>query len=358
MTSLRIANHQPCRIAATGAAFPRQFAHGELCELSNEDVIKLMAPRGPRGERGPQEIQLLAETLAETLGVRRRRWAHRVGDDFHQAETSTVDLQTSALEDALSSASMDARDLGAIIATTSTPAKVTSGNAPAVARALGGRCASFDVRAGCAGGVHALVQGAMMVAASGQPVAVVASDTFSKLIPPDQPVAGLALADGAGAVVLTPDSRGAGLAAASLCADGALSHLGTSPSPFPPTRGALEQGLYYLTGDPAELARQAPALYQEAITEALADAGVGSHEVDLFIPHQAGAALISAVAQLVKIPAERVFSNVADHANVGSASVLVALHEALQTSRAEPGQLLLTAALGGGLCWGAAVIRL
>ena len=198
----------------------------------------------------------------------------------------------------------------------------------------------------------------MLAASSGAPVAVAAADTFSKIVPPTEPLAGLAMADGAGAVILVPADQGSGLLGAALNADGGLGHLGTSPSPFPPTRAALEAGQYYLQGDPVTLAREAPGLYQEVIEAALERAGVPATAVDLVVPHQAGARLIEAVSQRVGIPLERVVSHSQRHANVGAASVLVALHEAMAQGRAVRGQTILLAALGGGLCFGAVVVRL
>ncbi len=343
----------------TGVAFPERFCDGADAELSNEDVIRLMSPRGPRGPRGAEEIALLAASLAEALGVRRRRWAHRVGEPFAEGEATAVDLQLRALQGALDQAGIAPARLGAVLTATSTPPRVTSPGAPAVAQGLGVRCACLDLRAGCAGGVAALTQGALLAAASQQVIAVVAGDTFSKLIPPGVPLAGLALADGAGAVLLGPGPGGAaGLLGAALDADGALGYLGSAPAPFPPTEQALRDGRYFLTADPEALARVAPGLYGEVVGAALQAAGLGPGGVDLFIPHQAGQALVQGLARQTGIDPARVFCEVARHANTGAASVLVGLHEALQEGRAAPGQVVLLAALGGGLNWAAAALRL
>lgn len=350
MPPLTLTAFQPFSISGTGTAFP---AH----ELSNEDVVRLVSPMGRRGERSDQEVAEVAAALAGVLGVERRAWAHQVGQPFADDEETTVDLMTRALEQALEASSVQAGDLAAIITATSTPAAVTRGNAPQVADRLGVRCAAFDLRAGCSGGVAALVQGAMWVSATWQPVAVVAADTFSKVIPPGVPIAALAMADGAGASVLRPSQAGDGLLAASLCADGSLAHLGTSPSPFPPTAAAMERGDYFLTGDPEELLRQAVPLYTGAIAEAMAGAKLSAEDVALYLPHQAGDRLIEQVARASGFPPERVYARVSRHANTGSASVLVALHEARAEGLAVPGATLVTAALGGGLCWGAAALR-
>jgi 3-oxoacyl-[acyl-carrier-protein] synthase-3 len=358
LPTLHISRQQRCRLLATGVAFPERFADGASAELDNEAVVALLAPQGRRGPRSTEEQRELAGALAELLGVERRRWSHRPGTPPASDEVTTVDLQQAALERALATPAARGLELGALIATTSTPPRVTAGCAPAVAARLGLRCAAFDLRAGCAGGVHALIQAALTVEASGQAVAIVAADTFSKLLPPGAPLPALAFGDGAAAAILAPASDGSGVIAASLAADGSLGHLGTSASPFPPTTQAIDEGRYLLAGDPEELARQALPRYAAAIAETLELAGVAPSEIDLLIPQQAGRALCAEVGRVAGVPPGRVLCDVARHANIGSGSVGAALHHALAEGRVGPGARVLFAALGGGLCWGAALFRL
>lgn len=347
---LTLSRPHPSTIAGTGTAFP-------AAPLSNDDVIAKYAPDGRRGKRTPDEIAEVSRTLGESLGVARRSWAHEIGAPFRDDEPTTVDLMAAALEAALRDAEMTKADLGALITATSTPARATGANAPAVAERIGTRCASWDVRMGCAGGVLALAQGCMFAAATGQPVAVVAADTFSKIVPPKQPLAALAFGDGAGAVVIRPGADARGLRGAAFDSDGSLGHLASAPSPFPPTHAHVEAGLYYLQGSPEQLAAESPALYAQAIGAALDAAGLEARHVDLFVPHQTSRASVEAAARAAGIELERTAITIDRHANCGAGTVLITLHEARREGRVRPSQHLLFAALGGGLAWGAAVVR-
>jgi 3-oxoacyl-[acyl-carrier-protein] synthase III len=346
---------QPCRIAGTGVAFPAP-PRG-VGPVDNREVVATQAAMGRRGARSTEDIDELAAGLEATLGIRRRHWAHAVGAPFGPDEPTTVDLQVEALSAALEAAALPAHRLGAIITSTSTPARVTGANAPAVAQALGVSAAAFDMRSGCAGGLYALVHGCMWAAATGQPVGVAAADTFSKLVPPGHPLAAMAFGDGAGAAIIVPAEGTSGLVSAAFASDGSLGKLASSPSPFPVTREHLEGGQYYLQGSAEELAAKAPALYAAIIAEALAAAALAAPDVDRFIPHQTSRPAIEAAADAAGIDRERAVITCEEHGNCGAAGVLIALDHALGDGRTAPGDTLLFAALGGGLSWGAAVLR-
>jgi 3-oxoacyl-(acyl-carrier-protein) synthase III len=354
-----LTRQQPCRIAGTGVAFPEPPTG--VGALDNREVVASQAAMGRRGARSPEEIDELAAGLESTLGIRRRHWAHAVGQPFAADEPTTVDLMARALASALAGAGMAAGELGAVITATSTPARVTGANAPAVAEALGVHTAAFDVRSGCSGGVLSLVQGCMWAAATGRPVGVVAADTFSKILPPGHPLAAMAFGDGAGAAILVPvvlpDDGGAGLLSAAFDSDGSLGQLATAPSPFPVTHEHIDAGRYYLQGSAEELAERAPALYAAVIDEALAAAGLGAGDIDRFIPHQTSRPAIESLARAAGIALERTVITCEEHGNCGAAGVYIALDRARRDGLAAAGQTLLFAALGGGLSWGAAVFR-
>jgi 3-oxoacyl-[acyl-carrier-protein] synthase-3 len=350
-----MAREAPCRVAGTGTAFPR-LPDGRG-PLDNVDVVTRYSPEGRRGPRSADEIAEVARTLGESLGVEARYWAHEIGAPFAEGEDTSVDLAARALAAALEDAALEASALGAILTATSTPARITGANAPQVAARLGVRAMSFDIRSGCSGGLLALVQGCALASMTGKPIGVAASDTFSKLAPPNEPLAPLAFGDAGAAVILTPSDEGGALLSAVFDADGTLGHLGAAPAPFPVTHERLDEGLYFLSGDPDELARRSPALYADVITRALGERGLSPADVDLFVPHQTSRPAIESAAKAAGIALERTMMTAPRHGNCGAPGVLIALDAARREGRFGAGTLALFAALGGGLAWGAAVVR-
>ncbi len=350
MPPLTMARHEPCRILGTAVAFPPRA-------LSNAEVVAKYSPSGRRGPRSPEEIAEVARTFGESLGVEQRHWTHEIGAPFGDDEATTVDLSVQALSLALEDASLAAEALGLIIATTSTPARITGANAPQIAARVGARCASFDVRSGCSGGLWSLSSACSYAAATQTPVAVVASDTFSKLAPPSEPLAPLAFGDAAAAAIVMPSEGEGGLVSVVFDSDGSLGHLGAAPAPFPVTHARLDEGLYFLAGDPEELARRSPALYADVTRRALDAAGLAPNAVDSFIPHQTSRPAIASAAKAAGIAMERTVVTAPEHGNCGTPGVLIGLDRARRDGRLRPGGTILFAALGGGLAWGAAVFR-
>lgn len=351
--SLVLGASGPVRIRGAGTAFPRRH-------LTNEDVLVLAAPRlwpdreAPAGER----LAFLARGLEENLGVRERAWAHVPGEPFrHGEEETTIDLAARAAEAALADAGLAAGDVGLLIASTSTPARMSSTLSAAVGSKLGAkRAACMDLRTGCAAGLFALTTAAMYVGAGAGPVVVVGAETFSKVIPPSYKPAVVALGDGAGALVLDAGDRGR-LAAAFLATDGDLGRLVSTPGELPPTHDAIDRGQYLLDGAADELAATLPDKYVDAIGGVLARAAMTSADVDLYVPHQTSVPLIRDVAARVAIAAERTFVNVPRHANVGAAGWIVALAEARAEGRVRDGMRVLLAAVGGGMSWAGAILE-
>jgi 3-oxoacyl-[acyl-carrier-protein] synthase-3 len=221
----------------------------------------------------------------------------------------------------------------------------------AVAQQLGATCAAMDTRTGCSGGLFALATGALYVAAGAGPVLLVGADTFSKVIPPQSKVAALSLGDGAGALVLG-DRPGASLDAVFLKTDGGLGGLITTVGALPPTHEEIDRGGYVLSGAPEALTAVVPTKYAEAIGAVLNRARLAPSGLALFAPHQTSRTLIDKLSAELGRP--RTFFNVDRHANIGAAGWVVALVESMGTLNR--GDRLLTAAVGGGMSWGAAVM--
>lgn len=337
-------------ILGTGTAFPD-------LELTNVQVLQLLRPSLWASRAHPpddDELQFVAASLEKTMGVQRRRWSHLPNQPLdHANELTVLDLATRAAQAALADANAPLEAVSLVLCATSTPHRMTSTVSAQVAHRLGLRCAALDTRTGCSGALFALATGALFARAGCGLVLVIGADTFSKVLPPHSKLAALSLGDGAGALVLghRPGSR---IDALYLETDGGLGKLITTEGPLPPTHEDLDRGGYLLSGAPDDLTAVVPHKYHQALTAVLAKAGADPKRVALYAPHQTSVPLVKAVASRIGVEPERTFINVAEHANIGAAGWLVALAES--KSRLRRGDTVLTASVGGGMSWAAAVL--
>jgi 3-oxoacyl-[acyl-carrier-protein] synthase-3 len=241
-----------------------------------------------------------------------------------------------------------------VLCATSTPHRMSSSVSAPLAMALGARGAAMDTRTGCSGGLFALATGAQLVAGGAGPVLVVGVDAFSRVLPPHSRIAALSLGDGAAAVVLAP-RPGSAVEAVFLRTDGALGQLITTDGALPPTHADIDRGGYLLSGSPEALTLVVPEKYEEAIGAVLRRGKVSAEEIALFAPHQTSRKLVAEICRRTGLLPERAFISVERHANIGAAGWLAALH--LAQARAVRGARVLTAAVGGGMSWGAALLR-
>ncbi len=337
-------------ILGAGTAFPSK-------RYTNRDVLALL-PRGAWARRQiteDEELSFLAKGLEETMGVRERAWAHVPGTPFnHLEEPSVLELGIEAAKQALADAKLEGKDIRALICSTSTPHRMTSTVSAGIGAALGVHGACMDVRTGCAGGLFGLLQLSLMHQAGIGPVLLVGAETFSKVIPALSKEAALALADGAGALVLG-SVKTARLHSVAVESDGSLSGLVRTEGALPPTLEAMERGDYLLSGQPALLTEAVLERYGWITRAALERASCLPAQVDRYVPHQPSRDVVNKVAAGLGLPPDRVFGNTLLHANVGAAGWVVAVAEARAQRFVEPGHTTLIAAVGGGMSWGSAV---
>ena len=290
--------------------------------------------------------------IFERTGIRSRRRA--------ALDESTSDLAVEASRGALSAAGRQAADIDLIVVATTTPDLTFPATATIVQRKLGAPiCIAFDVQAVCSGFVHALAVADGFVARGHAKCAlVVGAETMTRLMDWTDRGTCVLFGDGAGAVVLEPgQGEGAttdrGILGFSLRADGTKQDL-LFVDGGPSSTGTV--GKLRMQGN--QVFRHAVVNIAEAVTAAAEIAGVEMSQVDWFIPHQANQRILEGVARRLGIDAARVISTVAQHANTSAASIPLALAQGLADGRIHPGQLLLLEAMGGGLTWGAVVLRL
>ncbi|HXQ17240.1 MAG TPA: beta-ketoacyl-ACP synthase III [Caulobacteraceae bacterium] len=290
--------------------------------------------------------------IIERTGIRQRREAV-------DGET-TSDLATKAAAKALAAAGRTPADVDLIIVGTTTPDLTFPAAATMVQRKLGCPIGiAFDVQAVCSGFIFALAVADNFVArGQSKCCLVIGAETMTRLMDWTDRSTCVLFGDGAGAVVLEPGvgqgtTADRGVLGVALRADGTkqdLLYVDGGPS----TTGTV--GKLRMQGN--QVFRHAVVNISEAVIAAAKAAGVELSEVDWFIPHQANQRILEGVARRLGIAGERVISTVAEHANTSAASIPLALAQGIADGRIKPGQLLLMEAMGGGLTWGAAVVRL
>ena len=291
------------------------------------------------------------EWIKSRSGIERRHFVAK-------GET-TSDLAAAAARAALLDANLSAGDIDAIVLATSTADLTFPSAATMVQAKIGMRQGfAFDVQAVCAGFVYALsTANALILSGQAKRVLVIGAESFSKLMDWQDRTTSVLFGDGAGALVLEADETATGtnadrgILATDLHSDGQFSDLlyvdgGTSTG----TTGFLRmQG--------KEVFRHAVEKLAQTAHAALEKAGFGADDVDWIVPHQANLRIISATAQRMGVEMERVVVTVQDHGNTSAASIPLALSVGVARGQIKRGDLLVTEAIGGGLAWGAVVLR-
>ncbi|HXZ25252.1 MAG TPA: beta-ketoacyl-ACP synthase III [Nitrospiria bacterium] len=304
------------------------------------------------------QLGLSPSAIAARTGVHSRRWA--------APTQATSDLAIRAAEDALKRAGCDGRELDAVILSTTSPDFFFPSTACLVQRALKAeRAVAFDVAASCTGFLTALSVGDQMIrAGAARRVLVIAAEIKSRALDPADRSTAILFGDGAGAALLascdaaTPD--GPGLRAIRLGADGSgaeLIHLPAGGSRRPTSAETLAANLHTMRMKGAAVYRRAVTTLVHAVRAHLQEAGLSIGEVTHALFHQANRRLLDQVARRLGLTARQCFSTIADTGNTSSASLPIALDQAVRQGRLRDGDLLLLAAFGGGLTWGTALLR-
>ena len=300
------------------------------------------------------ELEALVQTSDEWIrsrsGIERRH--------FVAEGQTTSDLATFAAQAALTHAGLLPDDIDAIVLATST-ADLTFPSAATMVQAKLGMTQgfAFDVQAVCAGFVYALsTANALIVSGQAKRVLVIGAETFSRLMDWDDRATCVLFGDGAGALVLegqelSGTSTDRGILATDLHSDGRFKDLLY-------VDGGVSTGKTgHLRMQGKEVFRHAVEKLAETAHAALDKAGLSGEDVDWIVPHQANIRIIEGTAKRMQVPMERVVVTVQDHGNTSAASIPLALSVGVQRGQIKQGDLLVTEAIGGGLAWGAVVLR-
>jgi len=295
-------------------------------------------------------LETTDDWIQSRSGIQRRHFA---------AEGQTTsDLATRAAKAALADAGCDVQDIDAIILATSTADMTFPSAATMVQASLGmTKGFAFDVQAVCAGFIYALTNAnALILSGQVRRVLVIGAETFSRIMDWTDRSTCVLFGDGAGAVVLeAQDGNGTsadrGILATDLHSDGRYRDL------LYVDGGVSTQNTGHLRMQGKEVFRHAVEKLAATAEAALDKAGLADSDVDWIVPHQANLRIIKATAQKMGLSMDQVVVTVQDHGNTSAASIPLALSIGKARGQIKPGDLLVTEAIGGGLAWGAVVIR-
>ncbi|NDV51875.1 MULTISPECIES: beta-ketoacyl-ACP synthase III [unclassified Salipiger] len=290
------------------------------------------------------------EWIRSRSGIERRHFAA-------EGETTSM-LAANAAEAALKDAGLEASQIDALIVATSTPDLTFPSAATMVQDRIGMTGGfAFDVQAVCAGFVYALsTANAMIVSGQAKRVMVIGAETFSRIMDWTDRGTCVLFGDGAGALILEA-AEGAGTSAdrgilsVDLHSDGQFRDL------LYVDGGVSTQSTGHLRMEGKEVFRHAVEKLAQTATTAMEKAGITSEEVDWVVPHQANIRIINGTAKKLGLPMERVVVTVQDHGNTSAASIPLALSVGKAEGKIKQGDVVVTEAIGGGLAWGAVVLR-
>lgn len=268
----------------------------------------------------------------------------------------TSDMACAAASQALEQAGLNASDIDVIIVATTTPDDTFPATAAAVQRKLEAFNAfAFDVQAVCAGFVYALtVAESLLYAGKGRRALVIGAESFSKLLDWEDRTTCVLFGDGAGAVILesADNADGYGILSSALHTDGRyrdILYVDGGPS--------HNQTVGHVKMKGQDVFRHAVEKLASSMNEVIEKAGVKEQDIDWLIPHQANIRIIDGMQKKLGLPSDKVVRTVSEHANTSAASIPLALNTAVRDGRVQSGHLLAFEAIGGGLSWGAALVR-
>ena len=307
-----------------------------------------------------RDLESVMETSDEWIttrtGIRQRHVA--------KPTEAASDMATQAAIRALEMAQISATDLDMIIVGTISGDMPMPSTAMFVQRNIGARsdCPGFDLSAACAGFLYGLSIGDSFIRNGvAKHVLVIGVELLSRLVNWSDRSSAVLFGDGAGAVVLGPtENEGRGILSTHLYADSSKIESLWIPgggSRTPPSEQMLHDKLHLVHMVGKDIFRAAVRRLTEASQAALAHNGVTGDQVDWVIPHQANIRILEAVQLRLEVPMERFFINIDQTANTLSASVPIALDQAVRAGKLSSGQLVLFCALGGGIAWGSALLR-
>ena len=291
----------------------------------------------------PEKV-ITNDELAATMDTSDEWIRTRTGIEERRVGGSTAGLSVESGRRALEMAGLEPHRIDALVLSTTTPDKQW-GTSAQVQHELGLSCGAFDINAACSGFVYGLVQAHGLVAMGADRVLLIGTDTVSRITDWDDRSTAPLFADGSGAVVIESVDGGGQMLGWDLDADGSLL----------PLLWCEVGGTIHMEGK--EVFRRAVRLMVDSAEKAMHHAGVTGHDISLIVPHQANMRIIQAACERLGVPIERAAMVIQRTGNTSSASIPLALADALDHGRVQNGDLILLVGFGGGMTAASCVLR-
>ncbi len=308
--------------------------------MTNDDLAKI--------------VDTSDEWIRSRTGIRERRIATE--------KDTTASMAIAAAQEALDRARLNPADVDLVIVATVTPEYPFPATACLVQDALGAKKAgAVDVNAGCSGFIYGLSLATGMIRSEQAKIAVVVgAETLSRITDWTDRTTCVLFGDGAGAVVLQASEEPGGVLSTVLGSDGGGGNYLVMPgggSKHPASVETVQNREHFIKMNGPEVYKFATRVMGRAAKEACEKANIALDDIDLFIPHQANARIIKSAARYLKLDESKVFQNLQRYGNTSSASVPIALCEAIQSGRVRENDDLVLVGFGAGLTWGATVVK-
>lgn len=319
------------RIAGTGSYLPPR-------RVSNDDMVALLAKRG---------IETSHEWIVERTGIHARRFADE--------GVLSSDLGVQAALAAIKAAHKQVKDIDLIVVATSTPDMMFPSTATLIQNKLGiSGCAAFDVQAVCSGFIYGMtITDAMLRTGAYRCALLIGAEVFSRILNFDDRSTCVLFGDGAGAMVLEASNE-PGILASELHADGHYHDILSTPAYVGNGRIC---GVPFLQMNGRAVFKQAVNALQAVSKSVLDKAHMTIDDVDWMVPHQANIRIMQSTAKHLGMSEERVFVTVNEHGNTSAASIPLAFDQAVRTGQLQRGQTVFIEGVGGGLTWGAILLK-
>lgn len=320
-------------ITGTGSYVPKRV-------MKNSDLEKM--------------VDTSDEWIIERTGIRERRIAG--------SRQAASDLGIEAAKKALESAGVRPRKIDMIMVATVTGDMPVPSTASFIQDKLGAKhAAAFDLNAACSGFLYGLAMADSFIrSGSYKKILLVGTEVLSRFTDWEDRSTCILFGDAAGAVVVEPSPGDRGILSTQLHSNGSmwdLLYLPGGGSRHPVSRDTIKEGVHYLKMKGNETFKVAVRTLEKLVIDTLKTNKIKPSELSLLIPHQANLRIIMATAKRLKIPMEKVVVNLDRYGNTSSASIPMALDEAVRTGRVRKNDYILLEAFGGGLTWASVLIR-
>jgi 3-oxoacyl-[acyl-carrier-protein] synthase-3 len=337
------------KISGTGNAFPSK---GNW--INNEDIHALIF--GDDFQQKMEAKKLDPSYYEKELGLKKRFWVHTPGSPIVRDELTSADLMIEAANNAINNSNIPKNEIDFVIAVTITSPRYATSMGAYVAGKLGIQAPAIEMKSGCASNLFSIVLATQLIQSGARNVLIACGETNSKIIQPGTNML-YAGGDAGAAIILSKTNNSSkGIVAAYINTEGSFSgHMGV-PGLMPPNEEDIINKNYFLTYSNTaenfldEAWSQTPGVLYKA-------ASLNATDIDCLIPHQVLKKRTEFISDASGIDMDKTIDILADYANCGSASLLLALHHAKQTKQLNEGQTAMLVAAGGGVSWGGLIIK-